>query len=62
MGIYASDNVVKSKTFGKIETASAIFWDYLGIGMSAGYPGPGISRDIPGSKNPGTKKSRDFDS
>ena len=28
--------------------------------MSTGYPGPGISRDIPGSKNPGTKKSRDF--
>ena len=34
----------------------------LYIGMSTGYPGPGISRDIPGSKNPGTKKSRDFDS
>ena len=32
------------------------------IGMSTGYPGPGISREIPGSKNPGTKKSWDFGS
>ena len=34
----------------------------LRVGMSTGYPGPGISREIPGLRNPGIlvpEKSRD---
>ena len=65
MVVSASTNQVWTKI-----TIRSYAWSFviqIQIGMSTGYPGPGISRDIPGSKNIGiskpeksrNKKSRD---